>query len=263
MSRLLQIADDVRRRLDSRMRARPLESFASALQPGRAGRFRDALRRGPGDPLRFIAEVKKASPSRGALNTGVDVVEQAQAYARGGAAAVSVLTEPDHFKGAPGDLRRVSAAVAVPVIQKDFTLEDYQLYEAVELGAAAVLLIAALLPSHRLRALREGAAVLGLDALVEVHDERELEEALASGAEVVGINNRNLATFDVDLETTFTLLPRIPADRVRVSESGILERAHVERLEAAGADAALVGEALMSSADPERRLRELRGAGAA
>lgn len=261
MNRLLVIAADVREALEERKRARPLESFASALRPGAPGRFRSALTRGSlSDPVRFIAEIKKASPSRGPLNLDVDPLEQARLYQQGGASALSVLTEQKHFLGSPEYLRRVAASVSLPALQKDFVLEDYQLYEAAELGASAVLLIVALLPGHRLAALREAAAALGLDALVEVHDEAELDVALASGAEIVGVNNRDLRTFEISLDTTFRLLPRIPEGPTVVSESGLVERAQVERLEAAGVDALLVGEALMRSGDPVARLRELRGA---
>jgi indole-3-glycerol phosphate synthase len=210
--------------------------------------------------VRFVAEVKRASPSRGVLAAEFDPTARARAYAEGGATALSVLTEERHFQGSPAHLRAVAAAVPLPALQKDFTLDDYQLFEALELGASAVLLIAALLPRHRLAALREAAAALGLDALVEVHDRHELDEALAAGADLVGINNRDLRTFEVSLENTVRLLPHVPQGVTVVGESGILTRADVLRLEGAGVDALLVGEALMRSPDPAARLRELRGA---
>ena len=260
MNRLLEIAADVREALEERKSARPLESFAPGLRPGAPGRLRRALTRSSLDePVRFIAEIKMASPSRGPLNVNVDPVEQARLYLEGGASALSVLTEQKHFLGSPEYLARVTRSVDLPALQKDFVLEDYQLYEAAELGASAVLLIAALLPRHRLAALREAASLLGLDSLVEVHDEAELDEALASGAEILGVNNRDLRTFEISIETTFRLLPRIPEGPVVVSESGVMERSHVQRLEEAGVDALLVGEALMRSGDPVARLRELRG----
>ncbi|MBI5835944.1 MAG: indole-3-glycerol phosphate synthase TrpC [Candidatus Eisenbacteria bacterium] len=260
MNRLQAIAADVRAALDARMRARPLGGFAPGLKLGAPGRFRAAIARASkAEPVRFIAEVKKASPSRGLLAGDFDPVARARAYAAGGAAAVSVLTEPRHFLGSPDHLKAVAAAVPLPALQKDFTLEAYQLHEAVELGASAVLLIAALLPSGRLAALRAAAEELGLDTLVEVHDEAELEAALASGARIVGVNNRDLRTFEVRLETTLRLAPRVPAGTTLVGESGVTGRADVLRLQDAGVDALLVGEALMRSGDPAARLRQLRG----
>ena len=260
VNRLETIAADVRQSLDRRMAARPLESLAAGIRPGPPGRFHAAIERQDRDqPVRIIAEVKRASPSRGVLKEAMDPLHQARQYHAGGAAALSVLTEEKHFLGSPDFLREIAREVPLPAIQKDFTLEDYQIYEAAELGASAVLLIAALLPRHRLTALREAASLLGLDALVEVHDEAELEEALASGAEIIGVNNRDLKTFKVSLDTTLRLLPRIPESKVVVGESGILERADVVRLGEAGVDALLVGEALMRSTDPAARLRELRG----
>jgi indole-3-glycerol phosphate synthase len=261
VNRLLQIAATSREALKERRAQRPLASFAAGLKPGRPGRFRDALRReSPADPVRFIAEVKKASPSRGLLAEEFDPVARARAYAHGGAAAISVLTEERHFLGSREHLRAVAAAVSLPVLQKDFTLDDYQLFEAVEAGASAVLLIAALLERHQLVALGEAARALGLDALVEVHDEAELDEALAAGATLLGINNRDLRTFEISLGTTLRLLPRVPEGVTVVGESGVLERRDVVELADAGVDALLVGEALMRSDDPTARLRELRGA---
>jgi indole-3-glycerol phosphate synthase len=260
VNRLLEIAAHAREALEARRAARPLESFAAGLVPGRQGRFRDALRRAArGEPVRFIAEVKKASPSRGLLAAEFDPLARARAYAEGGAAALSVLTEERHFLGSREHLRAVAAAVPLPALQKDFTLHEYQLFEALELGASAVLLIAALHPPARLAALREQARALGLDALVEVHDARELDGALAAGATLVGINNRDLRSFEISLDTTEQLMPRVPAGVTVVGESGVLERADVLRLEAAGVDALLVGEALMRSPDPAAKLRQLRG----
>jgi len=260
VNRLAEIAAAARAALDARRRARPLESFAPGLRPGRPGRLQEAVRRpSAAEPVRFIAEVKKASPSRGVLAESFEPAARARAYARGGAAALSVLTEERHFQGSLGHLAEVVRAVPLPALQKDFIQDEYQLHEALEAGAAAVLLIVALLEPARLEALQAAAGALGLDALVEVHDAAELERALAAGAALVGVNNRDLRTFEVSLETTLRLRPQVPPGVTLVAESGVARRADVLRLEAAGVDALLVGEALMRSADPARTLRELRG----
>ncbi len=260
MNRLLEIVADVRVALYRRMAEHPLEQWASRVTPRTPGAFQHAVTR-PSlhEPVRVIAELKRRSPSRGSIREDMDPLTQAGCYQRGGASAISVLTEELHFHGSPEALRRVSASVPLPTLQKDFVLEDYQLFEAVERGAAAALLIVSILPPHRLLALLSAARSLGLDALVEVHDEAELDQALEAGAQLIGVNNRNLETFEVDLRTSERLAVRTPEDRVLVGESGILERADVERLEACGVDAVLVGEALMRAEDPESKLRELRG----
>jgi indole-3-glycerol phosphate synthase len=220
--------------------------------------FAAALRRGPGGGVRLIAEVKKASPSAGPIREG-DPLFFARAMAGGGAAAISVLTEERHFGGSLDDLARVAAGVPVPVLRKDFLVDPYQLLEARAAGASAALLIVALLSDAELTVLLREAAALGLGALVEVHDAPELERALAAGAAIVGINNRNLKTLKVDVETTYALRPHIPAGTVVVSESGQRTRADLERLAAAGIDAVLVGEALMRAEDVEGKVRELLG----
>jgi indole-3-glycerol phosphate synthase len=220
--------------------------------------FAAALRRGASGPVRLIAEVKKASPSAGPIREG-DPLFFARAMAGGGAAAISVLTEERHFGGSLDDLARVAAGVPVPVLRKDFLVDPYQLLEARASGASAALLIVALLSDAELAAMLREAAALGLGALVEVHDAPELERALAAGAAIVGINNRNLGTLTVDVGTTYLLRPRVPADRVVVSESGQRTRADLERLAAAGVDAALVGEAIMRAEDVEGQVRELLG----
>jgi len=205
-----------------------------------------------------IGEIKKASPSKGVFTEHFDPASNARMYASGGAAALSVLTDREFFHGSLSDLEIARAAVSVPVLRKDFTLDELHVIEAAAHGADAILLIVALLEERSLRDLRELAARYRMAALVEVHDAYELETALASGAEIVGVNNRNLHTFDVSLETSLQLAAKIPAHVVKVSESGIHSRADVARLAGAGYQAFLVGEHLMKSADPSAALRELR-----
>jgi|SRR5579872_395159 len=217
--------------------------------------FRRALTAGPSA---IIGEIKKASPSKGVLADQFDPVSLARMYAMGGAAALSVLTDQQFFQGALGDMEAARAAVSLPVLRKDFTLDEFHVIEAAAHGADAILLIAALLEEKEMRNLRELAAQYGMAALVEVHDAAELKSALGSGAEIVGVNNRNLHTFAVTVETSLQLAAKIPASVVKVSESGITSSADVARLAAAGFQAFLVGEHLMKSADPVASLRELR-----
>lgn len=217
--------------------------------------FRAAL---TAHPPAIIGEIKKASPSKGVLAPGeFDPAAIARTYQSGGAAALSVLTDRQFFQGSLDALEAARAAVPLPVLRKDFTLDPFHVIEAAAHGADAILLIAALLEEKDMRDLRELAARHRMAALVEVHDATELETALGSGAEIVGVNNRNLHTFEVALETSLQLAERIPANVVKVSESGIHSRADVTRLAAAGFHAFLVGEHLMKSADPAAALREL------
>jgi indole-3-glycerol phosphate synthase len=209
--------------------------------------------------LSLIAEVKRASPSRGLLAPNIDAAALARTYEEAGAAAVSVLTEPEYFKGSLADLESVRAAVGLPILRKDFILDPYQVYEARAHGADAVLLIVAILSAGELRSLLKIAHSLGMTALIEIHDREELEQALALEPEIIGINNRHLADFSVRLETTMQLCPLVPGDKIIVSESGISTRDEVKTLEEIGVDAILVGEALVSSADPTRKIRELLG----
>ena len=217
--------------------------------------FAAAIRR-PGK-LSLIAEIKRASPSAGAIRPDADVREIAEAYAEAGVQAISVLTDARFFSGALKDLTQVREKVKVPVLRKDFLIDEYQVVEAAGAGADAVLLIAAILPGPLLKRLLGLADDLSLDALVEVHAEKELDEALEAGARVVGINNRDLATFTVDLKTTERLSPQVPPDRIRVSESGIRSRSDVESIQSHGVDAILVGEELMASLDIGKKIREL------
>jgi indole-3-glycerol phosphate synthase len=211
----------------------------------------------PGEPVRVIAEVKRASPSAGAISSGLDAPALARRYARAGAACISVLTDGPGFGGSLADLAAVRAAVEVPLLRKDFTVDRYQLLEARAAGADAALLIVAALPPDSLRALLAACGELGLDALVEVHDRSELEAALSAGARLVGINNRDLGTFSVDLSVSERLLPLLP-DGVRgVAESGVRTAEDALRLRRAGAFNLLVGEALVRAADPGALLREM------
>lgn len=209
-------------------------------------------------PPAIIAEVKKASPSRGVFQAAYDPAGIAGAYAAGGAAALSVLTDRDYFQGALADLEAARAAVPLPVLRKDFTLEDVHVLEAAAHGADAILLIAAILAEDAMRRLRELAARYGMAALVEVHDAGEIDAALGSGAEIVGVNNRNLHTFEVTLDTSMRLAEKIPAGVLKVAESGIHSRQDVARLRGAGFDAFLVGEHLMQSPDAAEAVRALR-----
>jgi indole-3-glycerol phosphate synthase len=232
--------------------------LADSSRPGArnagAGRFEAALR-APG--MAVIAEHKRRSPSAGTLRDGADVREIVAAYERGGAAALSVLTEERHFAGSLDDLRAARAASALPVLRKDFIVDPYQLLEAAAAGADAVLLIVGALDLDTLAGLQTRARELGLDALVEVHDARELEVAAQVGARIVGINNRDLHDFTVDVGRTLALLDRVPPGAAVVSESGIDGAARIRELESAGVDAVLVGERLMRAPDPEAELRAL------
>jgi indole-3-glycerol phosphate synthase len=205
----------------------------------------------------IIAEIKKASPSKGTFPGHFDPASIARQYASGGAAVLSVLTDEQFFQGSLADLEAARAAVAIPVLRKDFTLDEVHVIEAAAHGADAILLIAALLDDRALRDLRETAARYSMAALVEVHDEAELDAAIASGAGIIGVNNRDLHTFEVRLETSLRLAPKIPSGVVKVTESGIDSRAAVMRMKDAGFDAFLVGEHLMRAANPEAALREL------
>jgi indole-3-glycerol phosphate synthase len=213
-----------------------------------------------GTPLRVIAELKRASPSRGVLRQEFRQCEIAQGYEAAGASALSVLTEERYFLGSLDDLKKVRATVRLPVLRKDFVVEDYQIYESVAAGADALLLIVAALPEEDLRRFIELCGNLRIAALVEVHDEPELDRALTAGARIIGVNNRDLKTPKVDLETSFRLRPRIPAGGVTVSESGIRTPEDLRRMADAGYDAVLIGERFMAAPDPGAALREMRDA---
>lgn len=252
-----EIAADVRRGLAERKSRHPLAGLETALDVhGPPRDFEAAVR---GDGVKLVAEIKRASPSRGWLCPELDVAKMADTYARGGAAAISVLTERTRFKGDGIDLATARRATTLPLLCKDFIVDAYQVYEARGWGADAVLLIASLLSSDELRNFIRLARGLNIAALAEVHTEAELEKALSAGATLVGINNRNLADLSVDLTTTLRLRPLVPVGVTVISESGIRSQADVLSLRAAGVNAFLVGEALITSADPEASLRELMG----
>jgi indole-3-glycerol phosphate synthase len=234
----------------------PLQTLEKRADAELAGRrdFKAALRRR--QPA-IIAEMKKASPSRGVLSHSFDPPGLAREYELGGAAALSVLTDQSFFQGSLGDLRAAREAAALPVLRKDFTVDEYHIIEAAAHGADAVLLIAAIFETAQMRALRELAAQYRMAALVEVHTDAELERALAAGADLIGVNNRDLKTFEVTLETSLRLAAAIPAGVVKVAESGIRSAVDIRRLRDAGFDAFLVGEHLMQSAKPSEALRAL------
>jgi indole-3-glycerol phosphate synthase len=205
----------------------------------------------------IIAEIKQASPSGGVLMEDFDPAAIARAYQQGGAAALSVLTDAKHFKGSLADLESARAAVKLPALRKDFTIDSYHVHEAAAHGADAILLIAAILTERQMRDFRELAEGYRMSALVEIHDQEELQQAIASGARIIGVNNRNLHTFQVDLAVSLRLAEKIPAGVARVAESGIHSAADILRLREVGYQAFLVGEHLMKAPDPAQALRAL------
>lgn len=245
--------DEVERRRE----IMPLSQLEGALRDRPESRpFQEALTR-PG--VSVIAEHKRRSPSAGTIREGVEVEDVVQAYERGGAAALSVLTEPFHFGGSLDDLVAARAATHLPVLRKDFIVDAYQLIEAAAAGADAILLIVAALEPRALLDLHRDARALDLDVLVEVHDEEELQTALEVEAEVIGINNRDLGNFTVDIERTYELLSDVPAGKTVVSESGFSTREQLDELDRVGVDAVLIGETLMRAPDIEAACRELTG----
>jgi indole-3-glycerol phosphate synthase len=219
-------------------------------------RFADALR---GGNVKVVAEVKRSSPSKGAINTSLDLAKQVIAYEAGGAAAISVLTERTRFGGSNEDLIRARASVRIPLLKKDFHVEPVQILEARSLGASAALVIARAVSPADLGELIAAGKDAGIEILVEVRDERELDLALTLGARLIGVNNRNLETLEIDPETAIRLLPLIPADVIAIAESGIRTPRDVERLGEAGADAVLVGTELSASTNPETAVRSFTG----
>jgi indole-3-glycerol phosphate synthase len=247
----------VETQLPARKRRKPPSVLRQQIGPLTRGRpFSEAL---VAEGISLIAEMKRASPSRGPIRPDASVADMVRAYERAGASACSVLTEGEWFGGSIDDLREARAACDLPLLRKDFIVDPYQLLEARAAGADAALLIVAALDRERLGDLMATASELGMDALVEVHDEDEVEVAVEAGAEVIGINNRDLHSLEVDVRTTFRLLADVPAGTVVVAESGITEAAIVRELQDAGVDAILVGEALMRADDPARAVDELLG----
>lgn len=251
------VVEHTEKKLSKRKKKRPEAELLGRLGPVPRGRpFSEAL---IAEGISLIAEMKRSSPSKGAIRPDASVTEIVTAYQDAGASAVSVLTEPKWFGGSLDDLVEARAAVHLPIIRKDFIIDPYQLIEARVAGADAALLIVAALGRERLEELMHAAQDLGLDCLVEVHDEEEVETAVDAGAEIIGINNRDLHSLEVDLGTTFRLLSDVPAGTVVVAESGISTREDVRDLEDAGVDAILVGEALMRVPDPRDGVRALLG----
>ena len=253
-----QIVADKRLELEASQRSLPLaEMQRMALEQPPPLDLALALR---GDRLQLIAEVKKASPSRGVIRVDFNPVAIAQTYASNGAAAISVLTEAKYFQGSLNYLKGIRDSLGnerPPLLRKDFIFDPYQVYESRAYGADGLLLIVAILAPEKLGELLGLSHQLGMKCLVEVHNEKELEVALKSGAGIIGINNRDLSTFDVDITTTRRLRTFVPADRIVVSESGIKDRSDMERLAGWGVDAVLIGEALMAAPDIAARMREL------
>ncbi len=235
---------------------RAAELERGAAQLGQVPSFASALR---GDDVKVVAEVKRSSPSRGVIKRDLDLEKQVAAYEAGGAAAISVLTEPARFGGSNEDLVRARVAVAIPLLKKDFHVETVQILEARSLGASAALVIARAVPPSRLGELMSAGNDAGIEILVEVRDERELDLALTFGARLIGVNNRNLETLEIDPGTSLRLLPLIPRDVIAIAESGVRSVADIERLAGAGADAVLVGTELTASSDPEAAVRSLTG----
>jgi indole-3-glycerol phosphate synthase len=256
MTVLERIVQSTREDLERRREAVPLATLEQQLRARDDRPFSEAVAR-PG--LSLIAEYKRRSPSAGDIRPGADVTEVVCAYERGGAAALSVLTEEQHFGGSLDDLRGAREAATLPILRKDFVVDPYQLYESAAAGADAVLLIVAALESRDLLRLHGEAGSIDLDVLVEVHDERELDAALELDAEVIGINNRDLGDFSVDVERTYDLLSDVPAGKTVVSESGFSTREQLDELERVGVDAVLVGESLMRAPNIEAACRELTG----
>ncbi|MBI3615236.1 MAG: indole-3-glycerol phosphate synthase TrpC [Candidatus Omnitrophica bacterium] len=258
MTKLDEIIAYKRLEIAETKRNRPIGFLERALKDRPPVRnFRRAIDR-PG-VVSLIAEVKRASPSAGPIRAGADAVSVAKAYVQAGAQAISILTDAKFFSGSLKDLTSVRESVPVPVLRKDFLLEEYSLVEAAAAGADGVLLIVAILEPPVLKRLIGLARDLSLDALVEVHTEGELGSALETGAQILGINNRDLTTFQVDLKTTQRLIRQIPPDRTPVSESGIRSREDQEFVRRSGARAVLIGEELMSSENIEKRIKELMG----
>lgn len=252
---LTEIADSVRNRLQARPRhewEREIEARLGQSRP--APRLRDAIN-GPGD--RFIFEIKRTSPSATSEPLNVNVTERARLYEWSGASAISVLTEPRYFGGSLADLETVKSAVALPILRKDFIVDRLQIAEARACGASAVLLIVTLLSNAQLREFIEYAEKNQVDALVEVHSEDELHRALNCNASIIGVNNRNLKTLEIDLECGANLLTQVPDHCICVAESGLKTNADIEMMRRAGANAFLIGTSVMHAPDPQTKIAEL------
>lgn len=260
MNVLSQIIGKKRERVEEAKRAVPLERLRTEAFAKRERAPSHALRRAlQREEINIIAEFKRRSPSKGVIRADADLPQIVRSYQAGGAAAISVLTEHDYFDGSLADLRAVKTCVELPVLRKDFVFDPYQVFEAAAAGADAVLLIVAVLNDRELEDLRGlTEEELGMDALVEVHNSEEMDRAARCGAKLVGINNRDLRTFQVSLETSVRLAPLAPPEALLVSESGLTSAADLQRLREHGFHGFLIGETLMRAACPEAALRELR-----
>ena len=258
MTILEQLAEHARKRVAEAQETVSLEEIKrmALSMPKGVSAFEKALMK---SGISFICECKKASPSKGVIAEKFPYVEIARAYEDAGADAISVLTEPKWFLGKNEYLREISQMVSIPCLRKDFTVDEYMIYEAKVLGASAVLLICSILTEKELRDYIKICDNLGLSALVEVHDEREVQMAVNAGARVIGVNNRNLKDFTVDAENSRRLRSLVPEDTLFVAESGVKTRADIEALQEIGVDAVLIGEAMMRAEDKKEKLKELRG----
>jgi indole-3-glycerol phosphate synthase len=246
-------------RINEKMKGVPTKKLietAGQLKINQDFPFEKALRV---NDIAFICEIKKASPSKGIISEDFPYLQIAKEYEAAGAAAISVLTEPFYFKGDDKYLREIADTVSIPLLRKDFTVDEYMIYEAKLLGASAVLLICSILDDYALAKYIETAHRLGLSALVETHDETEIKAALNAGARIIGVNNRDLKTFDVDIKLSERLKKLVPKDKIFISESGIKTPEDIKRLREIGADAVLIGETLMRSPDKAAELKKLRG----
>lgn len=260
MTILEQIGERTRERIEAEKRELPISELKARIADLPQGvqdfPFEKALAK---EGMSFICEVKKASPSKGLIAAEFPYVEIAGEYEKAGASSISVLTEPFYFQGCDAYLREICKNVNIPLLRKDFTVDEYMIYQAKEMGANAVLLICAILSPLQLSEYQGIATELGLSALVEAHDEAEVEMALLAGARIIGVNNRNLKDFTVDVQNSVRLREMVPKERLFVSESGMKTREDIARLEAAGVNAVLIGETLMRSADKKKMLAQLAG----
>lgn len=258
MTILDQLAGYAAERTEKAKRKMPLEQIKrqALLLPRGTFAFEQALKK---EGMSFICECKKASPSKGLIAPDFDYMQIAKEYEAAGADAISVLTEPKWFLGSDRYLEEIAARVSIPCLRKDFTVDEYMIYEARVLGASAVLLICAILNEDRIREYINICDELGLSVLIEAHEEKEVEMALRAGARIIGVNNRNLKDFSVDTDNSRRLRERIPHDVLFVSESGVSDTGDVEKLRQIGADAVLIGETLMRAEDKKTKLAQLRG----
>ncbi len=262
MNILSKIVKQKKVRVEEKKKSLPLEKVLKEMEnlkgEGRQGSFSEAIKRKEEEPIKLIAEIKRASPTKGLLRN-FDVLEMSHIYVKSGADALSVITEEDYFLGSPQYLLKIKNRYPeIPILRKDFIFDEYQVYETKMLGADALLLIAGILTLDEAKNLYRKATELGLEVLFEVHDEEDLEKAIESDASIIGINNRNLKTMNTEIENTLRLKELIPKDKIVVSESGISKGSQVEILLKAGVDAILVGTSIVLSLNPFEKIRELK-----